>query len=83
MERVSGGGGTFSSSSSSSFLLPLKALFAIPVSASEKGVNRGRNERGGGVTGVGGVCDNEKRRTTSVFARCSFCDPHLALRHGG
>lgn len=30
-----------------------------------------------------GVCDNEKRRTTSVFARCSFCDPHLALRHGG
>lgn len=30
-----------------------------------------------------GVCDNEKRRTTSVFARCSFCDPHLALSHGG
>lgn len=39
--------------------------------------------REGGCHGGGrGVCDNEKRRTTSVFARCSFCDPYLALRHG-
>ncbi|TWW55392.1 hypothetical protein D4764_09G0004410, partial [Takifugu flavidus] len=32
----------------------------------------------GGIVGEG-ECDNEKRRTTSVFARCSFYDPHLAL----
>lgn len=77
------GGGTSSSSSSSSFLLPLKALFAILVSASLKRESTGGG-RGGGEWGAReGVCDNEKRRTTSVFARCSFCDPHLALRHGG
>lgn len=69
--------GTSSSSSSSSFLLPLKALFAILVSASLKGESTGGGREGGSV------CDNEKRRTTSVFARCAFCDPHLALRHGG
>lgn len=78
MRGVSSGGGGAVVVGHLLFLLPLKALFAILVSTSKKGVNRGEEKCACGGRGV----TIRRKGATSVFARCSFCYPYLALTHG-